>query len=349
MTCWRRSGRRVGKWVSTKGNTFSRIHSFHSRNLKILDIAGETDITDLGLYAIATGVCKNITYIDIGMLREENICHEDISMLIENLPNLTKIVTYSYVGRSIRFIHKKNPEFRCKLQYAHDTDTSADALDSIVECCPDLESIYLDTPSPGILHKLIELRRLEQLKLFKFSCDELMTELLPKIGYNLQQLTLIKGKGNCDLGMLARRCPLLLELECYIMEMLTFACDGMFSMLQGLEILNSCVNNFALKAFIVAHAKTIQRLGIDSVSFKDEDIKSIFLNHRFEQLQDVWFTSAPHLTIESVEVFMQLPELKSLGQLTGWAMSYEDLQFLRGVVKSRNTRLSLSPTSVFTP
>lgn len=52
------------------------------RNLKILDVAGETDITDLGLHAIAHGICKNITYIDIGMLREENICHEDISLLI---------------------------------------------------------------------------------------------------------------------------------------------------------------------------------------------------------------------------------------------------------------------------
>lgn len=300
------------------------------------------------MHAIATGVCKNISYIDIGMLREENICHEDVALLIENLPNLKKIVTYSYVGRSIRFIHKQNPNFRCKLQYAHDTDTSEDALDSIVQCCPELESIYLDTPSPGILNKLINLRRLEQLKLYKFSCDELMTELLPKIGYNLHQLTLIKGKGHCDLGMLARRCPLVLELECYLMDMLTFACDGEFQSLQGLEILNSCMNNFALKAFIVAHAKTIQRLGIDTVSFKDEDIRHIFLNHRFENLQDVWFTSAPNLTMEAVEVFMQLPEIKSLGQLTGWAMDHDDLQFLRGVVKNRNTRLSLSPSSVFT-
>lgn len=300
----------------------------------------------MGLHAIATGVCKNISYIDIGMLREENICHEDIALLIENLPQLTKICTYSYVGRSIRFIHKRNPEFRCKLRYARDTDTSGDALDSMIECCPDLENVYLDTPSPGILHKLIGLRRLEQLKLYKFSCDELMTELLPKIGYNLQQLTLIKGKGHCDLGALARRCPLLLELECYLMETLTFACDGVFRTLQGLEILNSCMNNFALKAFIVAQAKTLQRLGVDTVSFKDEDIRHIFLNHRFEQLQDVWFTSAPHLTLQSVEVFLQLPELKSLGQLTGWAMNYDDLQFLRGIVKSRNTRLSLSPSSV---
>lgn len=318
-----------------------------SRHLKILDIAGETDITDLGLHAIATGVCKDITYIDIGMLREENICHEDVALLIENLPQLTKISTYSYVGRSIRFIHKARPDFRCKLQYAHDTDTSADCLDSMVECCPDLENVYLDTPSPGILHKLANLRRLEQLKLYKFSCDELLTELLPKIGFNLQKLTLIKGKGACDLGLLAKRCPLILELECYLMDMLTFACDGVFQMLQGLEILNSCVNNFALKAFIVAHAKTLHRIGVDQVSFKDEDIRHIFLNHRFERLQDVWFTSAPHLTMESVEIFMQLPELKSLGQLTGWAMDYEGLQFLRGIVRSRNTRLTLSPSSVF--
>lgn len=334
------------RFLFTKEFIIRLILSSTFRNLKILDIAGETDITDLGLYAIATGVCKNISYIDIGMLREENICHEDVALLIENLPNLTKICTYSYVGRSIRFIHKGNPDFRCKLQYAHDTDTSADALDSMVECCPELESIYLDTPTPGILHKLVHLRRLEQLKLYNFSCEELMQELLPKIGYNIHQLTLIKGKGHCDLGLLAKRCPLIGELECYLMELMTYSCDGLFPMIQGLEVLNSCMNNFALKAFIVAHAKTLKRLGVDTVSFKDEDIRYIFLNHRFEQLEDVWFTSAPHLTMGSVEIFMQLPELKSLGQLTGWAMNYDDLQFLRGVVKSRNTRLSLSPSSV---
>lgn len=332
--------------ISHNSSSGSNNDGFPCSSLQILDIAGETDITDLGLYAIAHGVCKNLTYIDIGMLREENICHEDIALLIENLPNLTKITTYSYVGRAIRFVHKKNPQFRCKLRYAHDTETSSDALDSIVECCPDLESIYLDTPSSGILHKLAKVRRLEQLKLYKFSCDELLTELLPKIGFNLQQLTLIKGQGNCDLGVLAKKCPLLVELELYLMEMMTFACNGVFEFLQALEILNSGMNSFALKAFIVAHGKTMQRLGVDSVSFKDEDIRYIFLNHRFEQLENVWFTSAPHLTLESVEIFMQLPVLKSLGQLTGWAMDYDDLQFLRGIVKSRNTRLSLLPSSV---
>lgn len=251
------------------------------------------------------------------------------------------------MGRSLRFIHKTNQDFRCKLQYIHDTDTSGDTLDSIVECCPDLNSIYLDTPSPGILSKLMLLRRLEQLKLFKFSCEELMTELLPKIGYNLQNLTLIKGKGHCDLGLLARRCPLIVELECYLMELMTYACDGQFPMLQAIEFLNSTMNNFSLKSFITSHAQTVQRLGIDSVTFQDEDIRSIFLDHPFEQLQDLWFTSAPNLTLQSVEVLMNLPELKSLGQLTGWSLDPDDMEFLRGVVKSRNTRLSLSPGSIF--
>lgn len=282
------------------------------------------------------------------MLREENICHEDIALLIENLPNLRKIVTYSYVGRSIRFIHKKNPNFRCKLQYIHDTETSLIALESIVECCPDLCSIYLYTPAPGILHKLTGLRRLDQLKLYKFSCEELMTELLPKIGYQLQNLTLIKGKNHCDLGLLAKRCPLIIELECYLMELITYSCDGLFPMLQNLEFLNSCMHNYALKSFIVTHAKTLSRLGIDTVTFKDEDIRSIFVDHSFPELQDLWFTSAPNLTLNSVDILMsRLPELKSLGQLTGWALDQDDLEFLRGVVKSQNTRLSLSPGSIF--
>lgn len=205
------------------------------------------------------------------MLREENICHEDIALMLENLPNLTNLVTYSYVGRSLRYIYKKNNTFQCKLRYVHDTDTSPETLDAIVSCCPELENIYLDTPTAGILGKLAELRRLQQLKLYKFCCNELDL-LLQNIGFNLHYLTVIKGKGVMDISRLAQRCPALVDLDCYLMELLIFSCDYRFEKIEGLEILNSCIGHSTLKNLIAAHSNTIQRLAIDTIPFSDDDL-----------------------------------------------------------------------------
>lgn len=75
---------------------------------------------------------------------------------------------------------------------------------------------------------------------------------------------------------------------------------------------------------------------------------SLLLDNEFDALEDVWFTSAPQLTITSVELLMQkCPELRSLGQLSGWSMEQDDLAILRGIVKSSNSCLALSPSSIF--
>ena len=41
------------------------------------------------------------------------------------------------------------------------------------------------------------------------------------------------------------------------------------------------------------------------------------------------------------------PELQSIGQLSGWALTPDDLALLRGILKSSNSCLVLSPTNVF--
>lgn len=41
------------------------------------------------------------------------------------------------------------------------------------------------------------------------------------------------------------------------------------------------------------------------------------------------------------------PELQSIGQLSGWALTPDDLVLLRGMLKSGNSSLVLSPTSIF--
>lgn len=244
----------------------------HSHNLKVLDIAGETDITEIGMECLSLGVCREtLSIVDIGMLREENICHTDVALLLLNCPNIVTMRTYSFVGRSLLHIHRQDPDFRCKLKYIHDTDTTDKILDAIVSCCPRLENLYMDTPDAGILHKMRHLKNLERLKLYKFSCKELDSVLMSGLGGRLRFLTLIKGRGTLDLGKLATICPGMIDLDCYMMDLLLFASDHTFENLEGLEILNSSIVLSSLKHFVAKHT-ILKRLAIDTVHFTDEDM-----------------------------------------------------------------------------
>ncbi|KAJ6647003.1 hypothetical protein Bhyg_02221 [Pseudolycoriella hygida] len=315
--------------------------------LKVLDISGDTDITEMGVEYLCLGAARDrLKIVDIGTLGEENICHTDIALLLTNLPNLENLVTYSFVGQSLLCISEQyNPHFKTKLKYLHDTRTNSKTMDAIVRMCPELESIYLDTPDSGVMHKLESLN-LRKLKIYKFCCLEL-EQLLEKIGPNLNHLTVIKGRGTLDLGRLARSSNGLIDLDCYMMDHITYACDRKFQNLHGLEMLNSPFTNTSLKRF-VCNTQSLKRLAIDSITFTDEDMECIFLEHYFNQLEDIWFTSAPNLTVNTVEVLMdRCPELQSIGQLSGWALTPDDLALLRGMLKSANSCLVLSPTNVF--
>lgn len=241
------------------------------KNLHILDISGETDITEIGIEHLCLSEARNrLTIVDIGTLGEENICHTDVALLISNLPNLENLVTYSYVGQALLCINEQhNPNFRTKLRYMHDTKTNQKTMDAIIKMCPELDAIYLDTPDAGVMHKLKALR-LRRLKIYKFCCIELC-ELLETIGKNLAHLTVIKGRGILDLGKLIRSCSGLVDLDCYMMEMLTYLCDRKFENLQGLEMLNSPLTTTSLKHF-VCNTTTLKRLAVDSTTFSDEDM-----------------------------------------------------------------------------
>lgn len=239
--------------------------------LKILDISGETDITEIGVEYLCLGAARErLKIVDIGTLGEENICHTDIALLLTNLPNLENLVTYSFVGQSLLCISEQhNPQFKTKLKYLHDTRTNSRTIDAIVQMCPELESIYLDTPDSGVMHKLKSLS-LRKFKIYKFCCVEL-EQLLESIGRNLNHLTVIKGRGTMDLGRLARSCSGLIDLDCYMMDLMTYTCDRKFDNLQGLEMLNSPFTNTSLKRF-VCNTQSLKRLAIDSITFTDEDM-----------------------------------------------------------------------------
>ncbi|XP_011178545.2 uncharacterized protein LOC105209689 isoform X2 [Zeugodacus cucurbitae] len=247
----------------------------HCRQLKVLDISGETDITEIGIESLSHGVCNEIlTVVDIGMPGEENICYSDIALILEHCPNVETLSTYSFVGASLKFVHDNIDEnFTCKLRYLHDTGTDEATLRVIMKTCPHLESLYLDTPKAGSLSVLTS-TYLRKLKVYKFSCAEVM-EVLDKIGHNLSHLTMIKGVGHMEISEIVRACPLLVDLDCYMMDGLAYTKNThRFECLEGLEMLSSPMSNTSLK-LLICSCRQLKRLAVDSINFTDEDIVNV--------------------------------------------------------------------------
>ncbi|XP_055638039.1 uncharacterized protein LOC129776421 isoform X2 [Toxorhynchites rutilus septentrionalis] len=311
----------------------------YSKNLRHLDISGDTDITEIGLEYLCYGAAKNLlTVVDIGSLGEENICHTDVALLTLNLPNVISFGSYSFVGRSLLYIvENKDPAFQCKIGYLHDTKTSARTADAIVSTCPELRDVYLDYPELGALARLSETHIL-RLKLCKFSCSELLG-LLENTGDHVRHLTLMQGRGIMELHQLIRCCPYLVDLDMYMMESITYAGSRGFNDLQGLEILHSPLSEPALMSFLRL-STSLKRIAIDTVAFNDEDIATLVIDKDFYRLEDVWFTVAPHLTVATVELLMdRCPELQSLGQLSGWRLNPDDVRLVRAICRSSNSSL----------
>ncbi|XP_017855430.1 uncharacterized protein LOC108608527 isoform X2 [Drosophila busckii] len=317
--------------------------SLNCAKLQILDISGETDITEIGIDFLAKGVCaQSLTVLDVGMPGEENICYSDIALILERCSHVETLSTYSFVGAALKFIYDNiDTNFKCRLKYAHDTSTDEDTLRIIMQTCPQLETLYMDSPKLGALRAL-QNGTLRKLKICKFAVAELLALLERPLGRNLRHLTMIKGTGNLELGKLARLCPALIDLDCYLIESLSYAqCHVRFQQLEGLEILSSDILTSSLKSF-VCNCTDLKRLAVDSVDITDEDIISIFVQHDFHILEDIWFTLAPSLTVQAVELLMDsCPELQSVGQLTGWSLTPDDLALIRGLLKSGNSSLRL--------
>lgn len=256
--------------------------------LKLLDVSGETDITEIGIDAMLNGnpqLTQSLTVVNIGMYGEENIDHTDVALLIRRLPNVTNLGSYSFVGKSIAHIYNTDcpPNFKTKLQYIHDTQTSLRTMKAILALCPILETIYLEDPEQGVLPLVKELSHVNKIKLNKFQCHELH-QLLEKIGYKIVTLMLSASRGSFNFTRIAETCRNLEVIEFYSIQTTTHEEEIPFSKLEHVEIIQGNLSANLLK-YLMTGSPVLKKLIIgDEVKLDDNDISRQVASYTLNKL-----------------------------------------------------------------
>lgn len=247
----------------------------HNKVLKLLDVSGESDITEIGIDAMLTSntdLMNSLTVVNIGMYGEENIDHTDVALLIRRLPNLTNLGSYSFVGKALNHLYNDCPPgFKSKLQYVHDIETNMRTMKAIVELCPEIDTIYLEEPEPGVMLQIKELNYITKIKLNKFQCHELH-QLLDKIGYKILTLMLSGSKGSFNFTRIAETCRNLETIEFFQIQTATHEEEIPFSKLEHIEIIQGNLSNSLLK-YLMTGSPNLKKLIIgDEIKFDDQEM-----------------------------------------------------------------------------
>jgi hypothetical protein len=316
-------------------------------SLLVLDISGASSISRKGIEMLCCGPSSvqpsRLQIVNIGSPGEEGVTPANVALLLKHLPDLKSLGGYSFVGKALLNLISEDGRItrETKLQYLHDTGTDTDALNAIVKLCPKLESIYLDRPADGVIGRLHLISNVKQVKLNRFNCTEL-NSLLPNCGGKLETLELLVGKGVVDMSLVASHCPQLKKLVCYKMEFLTHYEQVMFPSLTKLEILHSLITTSCVR-YLMSSSPHIEELSIgEDIDLTDSDFADILEETALPQLRELWFQSARNLSRITVEVLMvTCPNLKSVGVLSGWGLSPDDIQELLYEIQISNLDLAL--------
>lgn len=246
----------------------------YNKVLKLLDVSGETDITEIGIDALLSGnaqLIRTLTVVNIGMYGDENIDHTDVALLIRGLPNLTNLGSYSYVGKAIYYIYNCDPDFTTKLNYVHDIRTNIRTMKAILALCPLVETIYLEEPDQSVILQMKDLRNLTKIKLNKFQCHELH-QLLEKIGHKIVNLMLSASTGSFNFTRIAESCRNLESLEFYGIQTTTHEEEIPFSKLEHIEIIQGHLSQSLLK-YLMTASPILKKLIIgDEIMLDDNDM-----------------------------------------------------------------------------
>ncbi|XP_060526357.1 uncharacterized protein LOC132701992 [Cylas formicarius] len=317
------------------------------KHITILDISGEASYTRDGVRTLKSDTLK---VLDIGNFGKPSLCQGDrvsyelVSEILENLPNLTSLKTYSFTGHALLLLYEKNPHFTTKLTYLHDTGTTLEGIRAIVKLCPLLESAHFDSVNEGVVREFRRLRRLNSLKLTKGGFDEFM-EYLRRSGDQLQILKLNHSKNtSLDLSEICVTAPCIVTLDCFQMKLIFTEIDTYFVSLQSIEISYCEVSDECVR-YIMTNSPFLRRIVVGcTLNMTDGDVFRLCAECSFNHLEEIWFSYARSLTSTSVELLMgHCPSLRILGQLSGWDVRQEEVDYLRAVIHATNTDLTLLP------
>ncbi|XP_057659628.1 uncharacterized protein LOC130895956 [Diorhabda carinulata] len=347
--------------------------------LTVLDISGESYFTVNGIKKLSN---KTLQVLDLGYAGDSCFCQEDeleepeleeeegsedeeneeeelnefedgteerdfqlLAEIIENLPALISLKTYSFTGNAISVLKGMNPNYKTNLKFLHDSNTSVDIMDSVVSLCPDLEDIHLEEAESDVLEDLYKLSKLNTLQLTKCYIDEFLFSL-DIFGGQLQVLKLNNmTETHLDLSDLCISAPNLHTIELYQMKLAFTNKDNYFGNLNNMDfsycettsdtMLSVLRNSPSLKVFRVLECL---------VNLSDKDIFDLCSERKLESLEKLWFSSAGTLTAASVEMLMEsCPNLVQIGELDGWDVTKEDMVDLRAVIKATNIDLKITP------
>lgn len=320
-------------------------------NLTVLDISGECSFS---ISALEKLYSKSLKILDIGYYGKENVCNDDyggfdiVAILLKNLPNLAALKTYSYAGKPLLLLYNNNHNFKTKLKYIHDTETTKEVLNGILHTCPELEIITLNKPDVGVLKELRNLNNLHSLKLSRVRYQEVI-EYLKEAGSKAQELKLnVIRKDSVDISEILYMAPQLITLECFKMNLICRKFNSYYNNLQSVEILYCELNTYVLK-YILRYTKFLKRIIVgDIIHLTDSDIFKLCETCDFNYLEELWFSCAKGLTTTSVELLMShCKNLKVLGQLSGWNVTPNDMDYLRAAINCMNIDLTLLPLEGF--
>ncbi|XP_022907479.1 uncharacterized protein [Onthophagus taurus] len=318
--------------------------------LSVVDISGECLFTEEGLRDLKS---DSIKILHIGMYGKKEICQENdsselIATVIKQLPNLNVFKVYSFTGAALLKIYENEPSFKTKLTYIHDTDTTLESLEAIIHLCPKLESANFNSPSSGVLNNFKNLHQLNCLKLSRPNYDD-FNKYLIESGDRLQilKLNMIKDQ-RIDVSKICSYAPDLQTFECFKLKLSCTLPDTYFMNLQTIEILYCDITTCVLK-YLLMNTPFLKRIVVgDVITITDGDVFRLCAECGFHNLEELWFSSARGLTIVSVELLMgHCQNLKVLGQLSGWNISADDMDYLRAIILSSNMDLILLPVGVF--
>ncbi|XP_052120700.1 uncharacterized protein LOC113204542 [Frankliniella occidentalis] len=322
----------------------------HCPKITALDVSGETDVSRKGLEALCAGpgAPKALQVLDVGNLAEASVSAEDAAFLLRSLPNLRSLGSYARVGAALLSLQdaedtKKPLESRptsapLRLEYLRDIGTSQRAAEAILALCPSLRAVYLDAPAPGVLTSLSALPLLSDLKLHQFDVPEL-ERLLSDAGVRVTELELLFGRsGPLDLARLASLCPALSRLECYFVDCSSSG-RAAWPALQSVGVFHAQLARHALLDLALG-APRLQRLGVGCAlpDLSDMDVADLC----GDELQEVWLAQAGRLSQAAALCFLTgCPRLTSLGELSGWDVTPDQVEELRRHCELSNLDVSL--------